>query len=177
MQTVRILWAGMMTSVVILGVVCFVLPVQNGAHQVVLLAGLGVSAVFEAVLSFVLPAMGLKTGFRSLEVETVEKPAPADESSMFGGQPRMEKVIKYPGKAFKAGFIRYQTAFILGCALSEAVAINGVVIRQLGFGPTEFLPFIAAGFLLVAIRYPSEERIMALIEKATGARFPTTASS
>ena len=172
MQQVRVLWAGLMGSVTMFGVICFILPQQHGAAPPVMLIGIGVSAVFEAVFSFVLPAQGLKTGFRQLELETVERPAAADESSMFGGAPRMEKVIKHPGKAFKAGLMRYQTALILGAALSEAVAINGLVLHQLGFEPKEFLPFIAAGFVLIAIRYPREERIIALVEGATRARFP-----
>jgi hypothetical protein len=172
MQTIRILWAALMASVVMLGVVSFVVSGQGHSPQFAMLIGLGVSAVAEAVMSFVLPANGLKTGFRTFSAETVERSAPGDESAMFGGQATTQKVFKHPGKAFKAGLIRYQTAFILSLALSEAVAINGVILAQLGFDPVEFLPFVAVGFLLMAIRYPTEERIMAVIEKGTGVRFP-----
>lgn len=174
MQTLRTLWAALMGSVVLLGVVCFVQSSQahDNAPQQVMLVGIGVSAVFEAVLSFLLPAKTLKTAFRNFEAETVEQPASADESAMFGGEPRMEKVFKHPGKAYKAALARYQAPFILSLALSEAVALNGVVLSSLGFGSPVFLSFVAAGLVLMAIRYPNEERIIALIEKGAGARFP-----
>ncbi len=172
MQTLRILWAAMMGSVAIFGVLCFVLPAPSTAEpQMALLIGLGVAAVVTAITSFWLPAQGLKTAFQNFDAETEERPASGDDSSMFGGQPRTQKVFKHPKKAFKKALPRYNTAFILGVALSESVALFGFVLSRVGFSPIEFLPFVVVGLVLVAIRFPTEERIIALVEKETGVRF------
>ena len=172
MQTLRILWAAMMGSVTIFAVLCFVLPEPAGAHpQSVMLVVLGVAAVGSGVASFLLPANQLKVGLANLQQEVEERPATGDDASMFGGQPATQKVFKHPKKAFKKALMRYQTGFILSVALSEAVALFGFVLSRVGFSPVEFLPFFVAGLVLVAIRMPNEERIIAMFEKGTGIRF------
>lgn len=173
MQVLRIIWAALMGSVVLFGVLCFVITPQSGQQaELVLLIGIGVSAVAEAVVSFVLPANALKAAFTHFEAETAEEPVPTDESSMFGGEPRTQKVFTHPGKVFKKALVKFQTPFILSIALSEAVGLNGFVLAQIGFEPKFFLPFVVAGFVLIAVRYPTEDRIVALLESHTGVRFP-----
>ncbi len=49
----------------------------------------------------------------------------------------------------------YFTPFILGMALSEAVAIFGLVLAILGRSPENMLPFAAAAILLMVTKYPN----------------------
>lgn len=173
MQTARMLWMSLTVSVLLLGVVAFVAPPQDNAPQMPMLVIFAVVAVGEAIASFIVPANMMRTGFKTLEVETTEEPVANDDSAMFRTEPRMQKVIKNPKKALRVARARYQTPLILGLALSEAVAINGVILSQLGFSMAVFLPFLVVGLVLVAIRFPSDERLVAALEAGTGARLPT----
>lgn len=172
MQMLKKLWLGLLALGVVISALPFLVAPQGASPQPRMLVTLAASVVGLAALSFWLPARLLRSSFAALEVETREEPVPTDESAMFGGEPRMQKVFAYPDKAFRAALLRYRQPFLLGLAFGEFIALQGFVLAQQGFPVAVFLPFSIAGLVLVAVRYPNEKRILAAIEAATGARLP-----
>lgn len=175
MSLLRKVWIALLAVVVATGVACFVMPHQSGPPQQLFLTWLGFSAVLEAAASIVLPSILLPRAFARFDAKTVKRRAPPGESAMFGVAPGTQRVFKRPKRALRMGLACYQPSFIVGLALGESVAIDGIMLSKLGFPASDCLPFVVAGFMLVAVRYPVEKRILALIERHGGARFPAEA--
>jgi hypothetical protein len=66
--------------------------------------------------------------------------------------PRM--ALKQPAHTIQGSLVRFQTAAILGLALTEAVALFGFVLGYLGFAPIMFMPFFVVAWLIFILRFP-----------------------
>lgn len=170
LQQTRILWMSLVMSVVLFGVISFVVPPIGHSPPPFMLVAAVVMAAGAAAVSFVLPRKQLGAALARLEVETTEAPVPSDDAAMFGGQPKTQKVIADRNKALRAALPAYQSAFIIAMALGEVSALCGFMLSHLGFSPPTFVPFLVAALVLDAIRYPSESRLVAALEAGTGAR-------
>jgi hypothetical protein len=82
--------------------------------------------------------------------------------------------ILLPQKALRMGhsahapLAAYQTAAILGLALTEAVALFGFVLGFLGFAPTSFGPFFGAAWVVFVLRFPRATHPLGLLGPALG---------
>ena len=169
LTTMRIMWASLMFSVCIMLVVVFIVPhepVSAPAFYVPLFAAV---ALWCALLSFVLPKRMYVQGAKNQEI-------PLSPSQSFGGMPGgmfqdagpARKLPAHPDEARRHATVLFQTQFILSLALSEAVALFGFMLGHLGFSPVQFVPFFVVSLALMALRFPTEERIVAMFEAATG---------
>ncbi len=166
--TMRILWAALLTSVSLFAVLILILPpAQVSPDRVQFFIFVAVAAA-STVSSFVLPAQAHGNTVRRAALETQDVPDP-EAPAGFGDVKRVQ-VFKDPARARAYAFGSYQMYMILGCALSEAVAMLGLVLNRLGHPPLTTLPFVVAGLLLMAVRYPVEAKAIALFEGAAKAR-------
>ncbi len=60
------------------------------------------------------------------------------------------------------------TPFILSLALSEAVSVMGLVVGFNGHPAFAWAPFLACGALLVAVRFPTEGRMLGAAARPPG---------
>jgi hypothetical protein len=167
-QTLRVLWGALLTSVGLFAVVMLMLPASTAEPQHVHLltfAGLAASC---ALVSLLLPGRLHAAAVQQAAPAVEEVPDP-DAPSGFGGAKRV-RVFKDPRAARALGLRSYQQYMILGCALSESVALFGFVLNRLGHPQTTALPFILAGLALMALRFPTEQKALALLQSAAGAR-------
>lgn len=131
----RILWFAMLVSQ---GVYVYVArtaapdtPADGAGTLVVPLAA---AAFVSAMMSFALPMFLHRSAMRRVEPSTMGG-APADLA--------------------RIAVALYFTPFVLAIALSESVAVFGVVLALQGLPQSTYLPFIGAGALLVLVRFPT----------------------
>jgi hypothetical protein len=166
--TMRILWAALLSSVGLFAVIILILPpAQVSPDRAQFFIFIAVAAA-TAVSSFVLPAQAHAANVRRAALETHDVPDP-EAPAGFGDVKRVQ-VFKDPARARGYALGSYQMYMILGCALSEAVAMFGLVLDRLGHPPQTTLPFVIAGLLLMAVRYPVEAKAIALFEGVAKAR-------
>lgn len=65
----------------------------------------------------------------------------------------------------------FMTPFIVGAALSESVAIYGLILALLGAPPLHWAPFFVASAVLFVLRIPSADQIELPVEEICKARF------
>lgn len=165
MKVVRILWAALTVSNVLIGVVTVVShsssrQAPDPSVQYVLFA----AAIGAAVASFVLPARAQAQFLRNVRVEVLP-PEPGPMGT--GSSARFAN----PEVAARRAFTGALTPFILSMALSEVPSMVGLSFYTLG-GPLGIaLALVAAGTLLAASRFPTAARLLAPFERATGATF------
>jgi hypothetical protein len=161
MPTVRILWAALTVSNLMLAVVSFVVvPHVSAPPPDVNVIVIAMAAFAAAIASFVLPAR--LRGRRSAEVAEPE-PTP-------GGARGPARFVD-PPRAARQAMARGQTGFILAMALSESISCDGLVTHMLGAPRAASLPFFVAGTLLCVIRFPTPARIVGPYERLHGASF------
>jgi hypothetical protein len=168
MATLRVLWGALMTSVGLLGVVILILPPAQVSPDPTVLIVLAVTAASTAAVSFVLPRHIHARAASSSSFAVNEVPDP-DAPAGFGDARRV-RMFADPPRARQRAFMLYQQYTILCCALSESVAMFGVVLNRLGHPLTTSLAFVATGMVLVALRFPSEAKALELFQSATKAR-------
>ncbi len=168
----RILWGALLWSCVLYAIVAFVARPADAVPQPILLPLLSVAAVVVAVLSFVIPRITYASAARSMtnKPAIVERGAMPVDAAHFRSSGTSGPVFADAPAAEAAARKLYQTTLILGIALSEAVALFGIVLAFTGFGPVVFLPFVAAGAVLIAIRFPTRDAVVSPFEKVFGAK-------
>lgn len=171
----RILWAALMFSCVIYGGLVageLVAPAAVTSDPTMVLA-FAAAAIGSAVASFVIPATMLRQGFGRLELAVEEREDPA-AATLFRDAPPRVRFVADPVAARSAVYGRFFAPFILSLALSESVAIFGLVGAMSGFFTIPIaLAFVGAALVLQAVRFPTSARLVALVEKHTGARWPS----
>lgn len=115
---------------------------------------LAAMAVALAIASFVLPRAMYRQALRSEKLDVREEADPNAVGMYRDTAPRQ------------------RITFILSVALCEAIAIMGVVVSQLGFEVAYAFGFIGTGALLIALRFPTEARVIAPIEAVFDAKLP-----
>lgn len=165
LRTQRILWAALLVASFIEAGISFYVPVPPGMHpQQVMAIAIAAIAVVVAVVSFVLPATNIRLALRSLDAEVKEEPAPPDEMGYRERAPTV-RTIHLTQSSFRALLLRSQVPLILSLALSNAITLFGVVLSRLDHPPATFAPFLVVGSVLMAIRFPSEQRLIRAIER------------
>jgi F0F1-type ATP synthase membrane subunit c/vacuolar-type H+-ATPase subunit K len=179
LQTVRILWFAIMASTAMfLGVLVKIKPVPLEPPGPQLLAVLAFAALATAVMSRVVPSIAARNMARQLSVpsktETIADPSrPVSEILPAGAAPTQTRLVPVdPALARQRAFMAFMTPFILSLALSEAVALFGFVVGFLGFGLALALPFFVLSWILIGLRFPTLERVIAPFERAKGLHIP-----
>jgi len=131
----------------------------------------GVSLMM-AVMSFLLPRMTYKQAARAASVKIEEEVASSAFPNRYREALPKRTVFSNPDAAMTKAFACFQAPFILSMALSEAIALFGLVVSQLGFPIMMSLPFFLVGAVLVAIRFPQQANVLSMFEQARGASFP-----
>jgi hypothetical protein len=129
-------------------------------------------AVALAVASFLVPRIVYQKTARLMNPKTEEEAAPTAFPSRYREAMPKRVVFAEPEAAAKTAFTCFMTPFILALSLSEAIAICGFLVAQIGYAPTYSLPFFVTGALLVAIRFPRQSTVLGMFERARGASFP-----
>ncbi len=161
LQTPRILWFSMFTTIVIFDVVLTKLREEQRAHEHMpelphlFLEVFALAAVSLAVVAVVLPRRAFDRALANANFEL------SDE----GGR----KVLADPGAAIGTAFVAFQTPFIIGLALSEAIALCGFTAGFLGGSMLAVSAFFFVSAALMASKFPMANSITRGIERVTGA--------
>jgi hypothetical protein len=123
----------------------------------------------DAAMSFLLPAMGMKRWATSVSGSVTTEPDPDAERLFREAAPKL-RVLRADKLLLRRLMAAWQTQMILACALSESVALMGATLSGLGFWPFWSAPLGLAGFVLVAIRMPSERSVLQTATKALDAK-------
>lgn len=172
-MTVRILWGALLASTVMFLVVLLFVPNEHPNPMPILPPAFGVMALGMAVLSFALPSQQQKSALTRASVAVTEEADPNASGIIPYRDAPKRRVFADPKAAETTAFVAYQTPFILGCALSESIALFGFVIGFLGHPAPFFMPFFALSWLLLAVRFPTLARVRAPLERAKSAVFPS----
>ncbi len=174
LMTMRILWFALLAAAFMyMGIAYGVLPKTITTPPEPMMAPVfaGLSLIL-AVMSFLLPRNTYKQAARAASVKIEEEVAPSAFPNRYREAMPKRAVFAEPAAAASKAFACFQAPFILSIALSEAIALFGLVLSQVGFDKTVSLPFFLAGAVLVAIRFPQQANVLALFERAHGASFP-----
>lgn len=148
MQTVRMLWFAMtMAQVAFLAIAFVVPPAGNGAPPLALVGAMAVAA--------------LSIGGASVVVPTLLRPKVEERLSVLAADPAQDRAALR--QAVLSGLL---PVFLVGCALSEAVSVLGLALAFQGANPGVFVPFVAAGVMLLAMRFPTEARFFGSLADA-----------
>lgn len=86
-----------------------------------------------------------------------------------------KRVLQDPKRAFDHATKLYFTPMIVGLAMAESIAVQGLLLGIMGFAPPVYLPHFAVGWLAMLPHFPSREKIVSVVEKETGVTFPKEA--
>jgi hypothetical protein len=171
--TVRVLWASLVFSTLL--ELAFVLGADFDRHvelQLPVVVALACVALGVAVTSFLLPSRLHRIALEQLALPVVEvlvqnSEAMSDYRSAAGSQRVFRDAV-----AARTGMLRaFQTPFILSLALSESIALMGLVIAQGRLAPSWLaLPFFAIAWVLFGLRFPREKSLVAPAERLYSAR-------
>ncbi|HEV8248269.1 MAG TPA: hypothetical protein VGP93_20980 [Polyangiaceae bacterium] len=171
-MTSRILWFAMLMTigvyVLVLNVV--VIPAPTEPLQPLLPLVFGFVSLSVALLSFIIPKSGLRRGLLRLELPLIEVSDP-NAAEAFN---KTIRTFAKPEQAAKRAFAAYNTALIVGLALSESIALYGLVLGFLGYGSPTAAPFFAFAAVLIAVRFPTEAAVLRPLESAYDAKWLAT---
>lgn len=174
LKTIRILWfALLLATFLYMGVAYGVLPKNTAAPpQPFMPYVLGGLSLTIAVISFLLPRMTYKQAANNADVKISEEVVSSAFPNRYREATPKRVVFADPKDAAHKAFVCFQAPFILSLALSEAIALFGLVLAQLGFEKMISVPFFLAGAVLIAVRFPQQATVLAMFEQARGATFP-----
>jgi hypothetical protein len=173
LRTQRVVWASiLLTTVVLAAVLVAGIRSPEAERQDVLLPVLSALALVLSIMSFALPAYIHAQALARLQLPTTLEPDPTAEVPIHQKDPPLRKVVADPALARRRAAAVFQTPLILSLALSEAVGLFGFVLGFLGFELAEVAAFFVVSWGLIVTRFPTEERMVAPLERALGARVP-----
>jgi len=171
----RILWGSLLISTFLYLVVLHqAAPTPAQPPDPIMLPVFGMVALSIAAISLWLPRMMFATGVKAaLKSDKFASHMAADpDASMIlrDETPKLRMLVNdKKNRDLVATF--FFTPFIIGMALSESIAIFGLVLGFIGFGWPEVLSFFAVAWVLMIIRFPRPEAVFAQFEKIGGVRF------
>jgi hypothetical protein len=166
----RTVWAGILCSVCLFYVALRMSTHSSApadASSFFVFAALAVSG---ALASFFLPTYLHRRGARRTSLETRE----AETAITANSTSTTRRVFVNPDKARSFARRLYQSWLILSLALSESVALVGLLLGFRGFPEERVLPFFVASLTLIAVRFPRAHAPERMLETSAGARFPQT---
>ena len=169
--TPRILWGALLVSTFIYLFVLHTLAVEpvSGSELATLRIALSAVALATAVASFVIPFTMHAKGCAAATLEVKEVPDP-NASVSFRDQTPTVRIFADADKARKKALALYFAPFILSLALTEAIAIFGLVLGMQGADWATVLPFFVAAWILYLPRFPRWKAVTGPLEKAKKAR-------
>jgi hypothetical protein len=178
LRTLRILYAAIVSSTVVVALLGFLLPPTGLTPPPLVAPLLGVVAVVDAVLSFVMPSFLLGKAVLASPPE-VEVELDAAEAAGFRAASPARRVVRMTDEVVRRYAQPLQSSTIVGLALSEAISLFGLVLSRLGADWRACAPFFAAGTCLALLRVPSIAPLASALARATGAELvdATTATT
>ncbi len=174
MRTFRILWGALFASTVIFFVIMLVVhPENQGPPQSIMAPAFAFVALTTAVMSFIMPRMNYRQAIANVKLETVEQSVDTGSDVLPYRSGAKRRVFAKPDQARRKALVIFQTPFILSLALSESIALYGFILGFLGFHFLIALPFFLVSWVLIALRFPTEQKVFGPFEAGTGAHFPT----
>lgn len=170
----RILWFALLLAAFLYVAIGYGVLAKN-AHPPqlpIMPMALGGLSVVVAIMSFLMPRFIYRQRVMEMDVKIVNEIAPNAFPDRYREAIPKRAIFADPERAITQAYLSFMTPFIMSLALSEAIALFGLVLLQLGFGPTLPIPFFAVGILLVAIRFPRHSQVQEAFEQARGAVFP-----
>lgn len=161
LATMRIIWASISFSTVfflVIGVT--VAKVPEEPPEMVMLFALAALSLGLVGASQLVPKQVLIAALKAQNFQVVEPPP---EGRMFNDSPRRGRRFAAPDQVRQKLIQCSQSPFILGLALSEAIAIMGLVLMMLGFELQHALGFFAVSWVLLLSKFPrlaSYERVL-----------------
>ncbi len=128
-----------------------------------------------AIVSVAFPARHLDLALRRMRVHVSEHAGEIVGS--FRASVPIRRVIDEPERVVADALGTYQTPFLLGMALTEAIALFGVMLGFQGTPVWACLPFFALALAIMIAKYPSVEIVTRALERVTNASCPLTPSS
>lgn len=168
---VRTVWAGTLVSVGVFYLALRWSPHPSTPNDPNVLFVFVALALTAAVASFALPPRLHRQGTlrEALETRDGDSVITADSSST------TRRIFVDPDKARFSARRLYQSSLILSLALSESVALAGLLLGLRGFPEERTLPFFVASLALIALRYPKPNAPERMLETSARARFPEAA--
>ena len=171
LQTARIMWGALSATPIVFAIVLVVARPRDLVPEVPEMPFIfGGVALLVAAVSWILPRHQLDLAIRNLALE--QRTEVSKEETLFrDAAPTYQVFVEPFSSAFRKIAMAYQTAFILGMAMSEAVVLFGLVIGFLGFDPIWAAPFFAVGWISMLVRFPRTAPVKRRIEALHGATF------
>lgn len=171
-MTPRILWAALLFSTLMLGVLPYVATLPDQPPNPILLPVFAAVALGQVAFGLVFPEATMKKALATqLTKLIVERPNPAAEVTFREAAPPIQ-AFEDPNAVWSKVFMIWQAPFILKMALAESVGLMGLMLPFQGFPREYALPFVAVGAILQIARFPTAEKIQAAVKKATGVDLP-----
>jgi len=169
LSAMRILWGAILMASVFESSLSLILP-SPPVHKIpeIMPIVLGVVAVAVAAVSFWLPTQPLRAAFGSYR-DRVEEVVTTPEEGSYRGENRRRRVLRLDAAALTRVLNISQTGMILSIALSNAIALFGLVLNRVGFPLFTSAPFFVAGTFLIAIRFPTLEAILGRVARVVEA--------
>lgn len=181
-RTIRIVWAALVVSSLLVPVVLYVAaqsaPVpEDVPPAAVLSALLGVVSLVVAVVSFVMPARLALAPLKAAKIEVVEEVDPDVVPGFYREGAPKRRVLASRKAAEQAAARIYMTTVILRSALRESIPLFGGVLLFV----TRQLPvaggLVLLGVVLLLMGWPREREALELVEQAYDAKLPPAAST
>jgi hypothetical protein len=169
--TARTIWLGILGSVGVFYVVLRMSARPSAPDDPSSFVIFTVCALAGAVASLFLPPYFHRQGTlrAALETRAAESAITADSNTT------TRRVLVDSEKARALARQLYQSALVLSLALSESVALFGLLLGLRGFPEERVLPFFVASLALIALRYPRASAPARMLETSAQARFPHSA--
>jgi hypothetical protein len=172
--TLRIVWFALLAATFMyLGLAVGVLAKNATKPELEIMPlALGVVALIISITSFVFPQFLYNQIAKGGELEIKDEVVPNAYSDRYREAVPKRQIFADPGAAMSKAYASFMSPFIISLALSEAVALFGLVLVMLGFGVAMSMPYFLVGATLIAVRFPSQPKVLAMLEKVRGAAFP-----
>jgi len=158
----KVLWASLsFSTVIVLMAGLQAAAVPDEPPPMVMLFALGFVSVGLVGASHLLPKQTLVAALKAQNFQVMD---PSAKERMFNDAPRRGRKFAEPAEVRKKLVMCAQTPFILGLALSEAIALMGFVLLMQGFAPTQALGFFVVSWLLLASKFPRFESWQRVLE-------------
>lgn len=175
LQQVYVLWGALLaTTLLVVGVVPM-LPAQPPVPELTTITlVLALAAVPQLVVSVVVPRR-FALAPEPARFQT-EQRAADDDVAAFRGL-RHELVFSAPEAVLSYAISRLQLQTIMRCALREALALEGLVLVQLGLPLHWAAAWFIVGIAGVALAFPRLEPVLEQLERQHGARLRLPAAA
>lgn len=162
LATMKVLWGSIsFSTLVFLMIGLKVAPAPDQPPQMVMLFAFAALSLGLIGASQVVPKQVLVAALKAQKFQVVEPPA---QERMFNDSPRRGRKFAQPDQVRQKLIQCAQTPLILGIALSEAIAIMGLMLMMLGFQLTHTLGFFVVSWVLLFSKFPKLESFERVLE-------------